>query len=124
MYASSPTFANPYPAAGIDWIKAAYEALVEPMRSTWGSNYGAYVNYGALESEWSRACEGLTTIRTNSGSDPDEGRTEDVVLGNSVREIGDVEEEVRSDERVQEPPDDRRGLIFQSCDACEAVRFV
>jgi hypothetical protein len=59
MYASSPTYANPYPAAGIDFVNGMYNAVVQPMLSAWGSTYGAYVNYGrhffvSSLSEWGR----------------------------------------------------------------------
>lgn len=49
MYASSPTYGNPYPSSGIDFVNGMYESLVGPMRSSWGITYGAYVNYGELK---------------------------------------------------------------------------
>lgn len=45
MYASSPTYSNPYPSQGLTFVNGMYNAILQPMLSAWGTNYGAYVNY-------------------------------------------------------------------------------
>ncbi|KAK4050990.1 hypothetical protein OIV83_003119 [Microbotryomycetes sp. JL201] len=45
FYASSPTYGLPWPSDGTSFVKGMYNALVDPMKTTWGNGMGAYTNY-------------------------------------------------------------------------------
>ncbi|KAI5479979.1 glucooligosaccharide oxidase [Pseudohyphozyma bogoriensis] len=45
MYASSSNYAPPYPDEGFTFLSDMYNTIVEPMSGTWGTSWGAYVNY-------------------------------------------------------------------------------
>ncbi|KAL8279006.1 hypothetical protein RQP46_008675 [Phenoliferia psychrophenolica] len=45
MYTASPNYQPPFPSEGLSFIDDMYSSLVNPMKKTWGSTYGAYINY-------------------------------------------------------------------------------